>query len=1209
MMCGIHYCGYLTFFLCWLINQRSDTVEEADNAMLETVNPMKATETGPISQVRVGLKLVNCIPVRNHVFSATKNRSQYDPGSPLLDRICFTPCEPSNIHHQMENQNPSRNEINCLESLSPREPLELLNPGHHKFAQYSACLPVLVIEIPLDKPNYKMPTVIQDEEKLCQSRMKHLSAIYFVFACGIRLYNISKLDNELHYEVLERDISKMTPFMDQMVRDRTGTDHQFSYHIITHDGPPFSDDNVKVRYDLAPQDLGGLPVDGMISLLLESGQMCPVRKHICKNYGLCDHNNSAVDLKQLGIVYPRKFRDTSNPHVQQMFESLTTTLHAAFPETSPVLYKNVLRNKTFGGKFNLGQGPETIQTIGSVVARNGVSIPNCLMGGHCDNRNEKDDCNMKFVCGLSLAVYNPRLDTVSLVKFVTYCKAAAGRCLRQYEEYYQLLSSFLDFWETMDPEEKYITTKLLGPPDRPEWKTLPRTHSMKTVLYSVYAEAVKGVLKAYPWMMQGPWYVVAMLFNSIVSNCPQHFFNELSRLAKEPSMLGSSIDSYKPSEFCYLLYKHLFWAKENETYPTVQRRQPSNNTRGTEQQVFNSYLSLGRLLMEINALEDNTINGNSVFYHSKAVAHLCQTCPDAAIDITAPKPQCGVLGAGPLLAQELIGLAGILGMVPYCMATAAELCKSTGTYRFLREFKGSPFKMDNSTLASGIWFKALRAKTGSEDSHLEEATCKWKQAMTGTTGRYKDSIPPGIPVTFPDPTVKKLMMLHPCGRIHEKEELPIVADYDLRKPNGDPFSGSPEYWVGNFEGWSHPPKKKTSPSTKPPPTESFLPLRAPAGLTKLEAKAAGKFSIMVPSPMSVILAMTPPLPGSQDDAIDLRAILQQTLASSTKRLPDRDVFIWTKIRVNVTTTSEVAGVKHSRKKRWKRSGVRGARGDKRSSPQEDAFCVGILLSVGQDEFDNQIEEKFFPDQSFALRRLGGSGRSFVLDSDQRRYFIDIEKAKEFAVLCLLFERPHLFSRNPSAREILSVPPTPPLVLEEQAWIPDHKTRQLDQIVSFKVVRHVSTKKSPLPFLVCVLYKQGGMAYFLSNDFGRVDSSVLVRLPLSKARRKSNKGLHDEWNSFIGIAGHTMKNQVFLRIVWEDGNQTDEPLCDFSKDAYYSVLEYAERNNLQNVKGWKGFLRRKTEVPAKLVVGGQPMYPDIHQRIVAGHSHFWMDKNK
>ena len=361
--------------------------------------------------------------------------------------------------------------------------------------------------------------------------------------------------------------------------------------------------------------------------------------------------------------------------------------------------------------------------------------------------------------------------------------------------------------------------------------------------------------------------------------------------------------------------------------------------------------------------------------------------------------------------------------------------------------------------------------------------------------------------------------------------------------------------------------------------------------------------------MSVILAMTPPLPGSQDDAIDLRAILQQTLASSTKRLPDRDVFIWTKIRVSVTTTSDSARVKHSRKKRWKRSGVRGARGDKRSSPQEDAFCVGILLSVGQDEFDNQIEEKFFPDQSFALRRLGGSGRSFVLDSDQRRYFIDIEKAKEFAVLCLLFERPHLFSRNPSAREILSVPPTPPLVLEEQAWIPDNKTRQLDQIVSFKVVRHVSTKKSPLPFLVCVLYKQGGMAYFLSNDFGRVDSSVLVRLPLSKARRKSNKGLHDEWNSFIGIAGHTMKNQVFLRIVWEDGNQTDEPLCDFSKDAYYSVLEYAERNNLQNVKGWKGFLRRKTEVPAKLVVGGQPMYPDIHQRIVAGHSHFWMDKNK
>ena len=386
----------------------------------------------------------------------------------------------------------------------------------------------------------------------------------------------------------------------------------------------------------------------------------------------------------------------------------------------------------------------------------------------------------------------------------------------------------------MDPALKYISTDLLGPPGQTEWKTLPATHSQKTVLYSVFGEAIKGVLRAYPWMLDGPWHVVAMIFNVVVSNCPQHFFNELHCLAVEPTLLGQPIDKYSPSQFCVALYDRLFWAKEHAVYETVPRRQPSHNSRGTPRQVVNSFLALGRCFMEIIAVGEDTVNDGITYYHSKAVAHLCQSCPDQDVDFTTPNPNCGVLGAGPLIAQELLGVGGTIRFLPYGMTTEAQLGGKTATYGFLRDLPGSPFRKDNPEEASNFWMTKLADLTKCPKGQMEESTCKWKQKVTGTEGRFKDSFPPGIPVSWPDSILRKILSLYPCGKIQEAEKLPIVTKFGFQKENRDNFPGSPEYWIGRIPRYRRPPKPKTKPFTKCPPTPKLVSLKKSSPSTMLQ---------------------------------------------------------------------------------------------------------------------------------------------------------------------------------------------------------------------------------------------------------------------------------------------------------------------------------------------------------------------------------------
>jgi hypothetical protein len=231
--------------------------------------------------------------------------------------------------------------------------------------------------------------------------------------------------------------------------------------------------------------------------------------------------------------------------------------------------------------------------------------------------------------------------------------------------------------------------------------------------------------------------------------------------------------------------------------------------------------------------------------------------------------------------------------------------------------------------------------------------------------------------------------------------------------------------------------------------------------------------------------------------------------------------------------------------------------------------AGIKMRGGDfDQYEASTPDIYYPPEGFLLRR-GGTQSIF---RDKIWWFVDIDEAKDFACLSLIFDRPYLFANVGSLWELLLVSNPPPTTIVES----DADGYSVDTILSFNVLTHSKNRKKPLPHMVCVRYSKGGLAYYLVDDIGNIDSDLIVLLPHSKANRKSTTTGKEEKLDFIDIVGHSVtkskSNAITLCVLWSDGIATDEPLVCFAKDNYYSVYRYVIEKRLQNEIGWKRYCR-------------------------------------
>ena len=103
----------------------------------------------------------------------------------------------------------------------------------------------------------------------------------------------------------------------------------------------------------------------------------------------------------------------------------------------------------------------------------------------------------------------------------------------------------------------------------------------------------------YPCIKNNPWLKASLVLNTGVSNCPDHFYETIGRLLKDPSMLdcgclNEPIEPIDHFSFNYALYLAVWREKERKDLPytATPRHQPTHNRRATEQQWTNSLMCL-----------------------------------------------------------------------------------------------------------------------------------------------------------------------------------------------------------------------------------------------------------------------------------------------------------------------------------------------------------------------------------------------------------------------------------------------------------------------------------------------------------------------------------------------------------------------------------------------------------------------------------------
>ena len=368
------------------------------------------------------------------------------------------------------------------------------------------------------------------------------------------------------------------------------------------------------------------------------------------------------------------------------------------------------------------------------------------------------------------------------------------------------------------------------------------------------------------------------------------------------------------------------------------------------------------------------------------------------------------------------------------------------------------------------------------------------------------------------------------------------------------FQGDSAYWEVKPRNWTKFSSRKTHCSLiREPSVLDFFPLRAPAGFSISAAKATGKMQLPILSPLAVVLAMETPLPGHKQKLIHVVMCLSIAKFGMSKddhkgsfRIADhKSLFHIDKCRFQKT--------KSRRKK----------------SQDFIYFSVGIKMRGGNfDQYEASTPDIYYPPEGFLLGR-GGTQSNF---RDKIWWFVDFDEAKDYACLSLIFDRPYLFANVRSLWDLLLVSNPPPTTIVES----DADGYAVDTILGFNVLTHSKNRKKPLPHMVCVRYSKGGLAYYLVDDIGNIDSDLIVRLPRPRAIRKSATTGKEEILDFIDIVGHTVteakSKAIMLCILWSDGIVTDEPLMCFAKDNHYSVYRYVLAKRLQNESGWKRYCR-------------------------------------
>ena len=1000
------------------------------------------------------------------------------------------------------------------------------------------CAPAMIFELP-KKSDYVFNDSGSRESgsrDFQASRVKDMVSIYIMYQGIVQCYRAKQLDYCVHYQMPQ---DRLEVIFKECRRLEDNSAYAPKIIVIAAD-EDFEDDFLLVRNNPKPEQLSSLDFVALMNFVLENQ---PKQKKCVPNprntpkidLGTTGYRNSRRDRSKAGLGLPKPFRfaHTETEEGKAILRGASDAFKGVFHDQTNLYFCDEERNATFAEVLaGPGSVSESVTALVAELMMEGRVSADHYLTAHTDIYNDKRDSRYRAVMGFSCLLYNGTLVAVRRPSAVMYGKQSAFEFMDKARKYGPILREMYDTWDQLPEWQKIADQNLIPGPEEPMGRILEAPHSLKTVLYSVFADTIDLVLSTFPELAKEEMFIGGLLFCTTISNCPQHFWFEMRKIAGNRSIGEVPIADMSTSDLIVKLYEHLYYVKDNKVpkagdYKTTARHQPCHNKLASKIQIMNSVSVIIRVVRDLQGFPRSELEADVPYFCHGCITVITRKCiDDRMVDLESQGQECGVYMAGPLIAQHIVGVAACLGVIPPSMGLHAQIGPSTGTWTYYRD--KFDLKMGLQVGHSDTILLAASSYLGIAPVQAEELACLSAKRAKSSGYRTYDFVGPGGHLYIPVLGKKTLIM---C--INRDGQMSPTSQWI---PNPQRKSGrerNPPLWqlrCLQSERANMPVKKTKSRKLQMIRMEHSVPMLPGDGL-------------LIPTPHVVVCACKSrhATRNAREAEYNQDVTMRKCLATYARydvvfdETPKGDLIVEERYGAMRCPQPQCT-------KKWS-----GKRPPKRK-------CVHHFnyYSHGLRHSDGSV---FYPEKDFPLREdytLNEGVESVEIEG--RRWFRSAKASLSFTVLALAAE---LGYAEPTGlftdffTESVHVVRAGDVRLKVV-----HKCRQHGQ----DRIQHGEKKESyqRLPYIVGVHYREGGRAFYITDPAGQRVSGVFA---MPKPPRE-----------YLAVYDHEARNgKIWITIMRPDYTTDCIRLSDVNReDLHWPLYQYARRNSLLDKPGWKRF---------------------------------------
>ncbi len=1037
-------------------------------------------------------------------------------------------------------------------------PLTLQSP---RCARILKIAPAMIFEVAKESSyNFKSD---DSSTEFDRSRVPDMATIYIMFQAPLQCYRAKQLDYCVHY---------------QMAQDRLDLIHSECHRlrglglyapkvIVIPADNDFKDDFLRVVNNPSPEMVQSLDFQMIMKYVLENfsaekkGQKNP-RNTPKVDLGTTGHINSKRDEFGLGLARPQCHAHTNSPQGKAILLGSSNVFKRVFHDETHLYFCDEERNRFFSNSHVPKSVTESGAALVALLMIAGVPVTYHYLKAHTDAQNDRRDPRYRGVVGMSQLMDNEEDDSANRTSFVMYAKLSGGDFMERLRVYGPLLTEMYDTWDNLPVWQKTADHTLIPGPEEPMGRTLQAPHSQKTVLYSVFADTIDVVLSRFHELARDGIFIAGLLFCTTVSNCPQHFWFEMRKVAKEASINGQTIIGKKPLDVIVQFYNHLFDVKSGvrekaADYVPTPRHRPCHNTRATTVQIFNSVSVIARVVRDLKRIPKNELEEDPAFFYHAASMVFTRPCfTDGIVNLWTETNDCGVYGTGPLLAQHILGTAACLQVIPSGMALHAHIGPSTKTWKYYA--KKYKLHEGKQVVHSDTILLAASSYLGIFPVQAEELACLNAKKATLSKFKAQDFIGCEGCLYIPEPGKKGVIQrIHRNGQIAPQPQWTELVDWDLNtsrlRARVQPL------WTvkcPSQERKNRPVKKTKQRKLQKMRLEDSFPILPGEGLP-------------IPNPQTVLLACEPHHARIHAREVDfnLDLLMRKCLGAYGR---NRFVLDDGGVSQQDFIVQKRHGSSHISQPRctvqWG-----GKRPPKRKRQHGTPSFFSHALRIPDDEGVSQL---YIPPPDFPLRpdyTKEDSPETVV--NDKRRWFRSDLTSRQFTGLAIAAELGNndptgLFTDFFNQSIELQGGRTAKMKVVSRCLMNGETKKPVKPAA--KPAGKKQRRYQVTPYFVALEYPEGGRAYYLTDSSGKRTSGVfLIPRPPQQYMAVYD---HDNWV----VEG---KERTWISVRDRNNETKWMPLSDVNKDdIHWPLYQYAKRNDLLHKPGWKRFAKVGNYLP-------------------------------